>query len=373
MRLRLHHTAVILCVTTFGLLAHGRQLVEFHAANIGATFHPQQTAETDTLSEEPIPGGDGQVTRALFRWGPTCQNIEFHVRNLTENILPADVTRFTLHLNLPPEHGCKELLLRLRDRKGEIFQCSSRPFAPNEQGPVSREFVLNAATTHSFGKNIDKVIDRPLRLSSLYIRCQDNGRGGALQFDRLLYRVDGEGLFVDFAGDSPMNLLYSLDAPARFRVENAGSVDSQFSGEITLRDSFGGSVTTPLAFPLKAGETTLLTIPDDGQRRFGICYVDYVLRSAQGYELRSDFPFVRMTPAGKAANRSFVFGLGGSSGPYGRTAFTALGINGIRVNSGWYHVQPRRDVWDWSGHDRMVAYREEHGIESLYIVTSPAA
>ena len=70
---------------------------------------------------------------------------------------------------------------------------------------------------------------------------------------------------------------------------------------------------------------------------------------------------------------SFIFGVAGGTGPLGWKPHLALGVNGLRVNPGWNHIQPREGIWSWEGHDRTFADRNAAGFASLYILTPPPA
>lgn len=372
--MRMKRLAAVLCGLLAASALSAAEVLRFDADVFTLVNRKGPGADELTAGAAPLPG-DAARTAAYVGWETSPAVIEAVYKNKSPEFTPFDRGEFTLTVRPAAEAKLRRIVLRLIDRTGETFQytCPNTGVFPAEA--VKLVYLVDPALPPDsvWGGNKDRKIDWPLRFAGFAVDFAGKNAPGRIYVESLEFRLIGEEVSFRLDTGHSLNLLLpNRKNPPELVFANAGTEAAELTGELRLTDPDGPVRTDKVECTVPAGNEVRLPVSGDFSKQ-GCWKAEAVLRSQKtGRELRGEFRFARMNPAGPTPGRAKEFLFGVCSHPErfspqeGELEAVAAGLCGakiVRVDFAWARIQPKPDVTDFSVYDRLVEAFGRNGVE----------
>lgn len=333
----------------------------------GVRVHPQ------TVTAQSRPGG------ARIQWpaGTPSPVSVSPVMRTPEPLEEPPLSPVELQLEPLTDSPVRQIHLRFRDAKGEIFQFSANA-AP---GRDRIAFTIDPAVASSiWGGDQNRKIDWPLHFHSLLFSLDQSGRPGDVTVKSLQVRPAGRLSVGLNTGDRLNLLLPGGPAAPELIFRNQGDAKTRsFSSVIEIEDAGGMTTRSEIGGTLGPGSEWKYILPGDFKSP-GFWYVR-VRSVINGKTVEQKFSTARMTPAGPTDRppRDFIFGVQAHPELYSpdeqklmARAAALCGIKMVRLAGYWTSIQPTADAWNIDYIDRIVApYTDNHMLVMLIMGRTP--
>ncbi len=370
---------IFVCGAT--VMASGGEL--FQLENV--KWHSNKDRFNGLVKVETVPlvGTNRQVLAVAWEKleSITTKSIQLAPNKSLTTLDEFSCAEFILTLQVEKELSLSRIVIRFRDSTGENFQIRPTVTGALKPGKNELHYIFNTSDPQNSAENIwsgngNKQVDWPLKLSGICIdlnaKTPDDER---ILLDALEVRYQGERCAISLNTGHPLQLLLP-DSKLQpiLVVKNFGNTSTELSGSLRITNLQEKICTETASVAVPANGEAPITIPGDYTKP-GWWKVEYQLRSTSGREYTGVHRFARMNPAGPTPGRAeeFLFGLCAhpnhvsfTSPQQAELEAMASGLCGakiVRVDFSWHQIEPERNRWDFSIHDRIVNANQRHGVE----------
>lgn len=357
----------------------GGEILRFDSAAFQLANRKGPGGDELTTGAGPLPGNPDR-TAAWIGWNAPRSNIEVLFNQKSPEFPQFDRGEFILTIRPARPVKLRRIVLRMRDRTGEMLQYANRQTGQFPDQTVKLTYTIDPADrpNSAWGGNQDKKIDWPLRFAGFAVDFSGENAPGRIYVESLEFRPCGEAVSLRLDTGHPLHLLLpERKSPPELVLTGQGTEPAVLAGTLELFDADGKILSQELR----------ATVPVDGEIRLpvdgdfspqGFWKIQCMLRSEKnGLRYEREFRVARMNPAGPTPGppQGFLFGICSHPECYPPADWPRMaevaglcGAKIVRVDFGWKRIQPHPDQWNFTIYDGIVeAFAGEH-IEVLALL-----